>query len=72
MNETHLENPELDTALAELTVAVGELTAEQELRQIALEMAIRVYLKPTRHEYDDILKVAEDFYQFLSTPCSDD
>jgi hypothetical protein len=68
MNETHLENPDVETALAELTVAVGELTAEQELRHTALALAIQVYLKPTWHEYDDIIKVAEDFYQFLSNP----
>jgi hypothetical protein len=76
MNETHLENPDVETSdqaelgrsLAELTVAVGELTAEQELRHTALALAIQVYLKPTWHEYDDIIKVAEDFYQFLSNP----
>lgn len=75
MNEMHLEQPDPDvdvkTALAELTVAVGELTAEQELRQLALGMAIQVFLKPNRHEYDDVIKLAEDFYRFLSNPGSD-
>jgi hypothetical protein len=67
VNETHLEQPDVETALAELTVAVGELTAEQELRHAALAFAIQVFLKPTRHEYDDIVKSAEAFYAFLSS-----
>lgn len=72
MNDSHLEHPDVEKAIAELGEAVSNLTTEQELRSLALGMAIQVYLKPTRHEYDDIISVAEDFYKFLSAAGSDD
>jgi hypothetical protein len=72
MNETHLEHPDVETALAEVTEAVRGLTTEQELRHAALAFAIQVFLKPTRHEYDDIVKSADAFYAFLSSADPDD
>lgn len=72
MNETHLEHPEVRTAIADLTEAVIGLTNEQQLRHAALAFAIQVFLKPSRHEYDDIIQSAEAFYTFLSSAGADD
>ena len=73
MNETHLEHPpEIQAAIAELTTAVGALTVEQELRHTALNLAIRVYVCPRNSRYNDVIALAEDFYQFLYRAGSDD
>lgn len=70
MNDTHLEQPDLDpdvtAAMAEVTKAMDERRPEQELRQTALMLAVRVFLRPTKHEYDDVVKTAEAFYTFLT------
>jgi hypothetical protein len=73
MNETHLEHPpEVQAAIAELTSAVGDLTVEQELRQFALKMAIRVYVCPRNDRYLDVIELSETFLRFLSEAGSDD
>ena len=72
MNEIHLEHPpEVQTAIAELTSAVGALTVEQELRQAALHMAIKVYVCPRNTRYNDVIALADAFYKFLSSDGTD-
>jgi hypothetical protein len=73
MNDTHLEQPDLDVraAMAELTKTAGVLTNDQELRRLALEMAVRVYLKPENPDPDGIVGNAESFYFFLSDMLSE-
>lgn len=67
MNDTHLEQPDIEQVMADLTDAFRDATPDRELRQVALNLAVRVFLKPASNAYPDILALATTFHKFLSS-----